>query len=55
MGSDEESGLNNKDDDPDDFVYKPGKKMPKKRTSTKRSGKRTTNQRKRGLFNNSFF
>ncbi|CAF3552882.1 unnamed protein product [Rotaria sp. Silwood1] len=40
IGSDEESGLNTKDD-PDDFVYQPGKKTPKKRTSVKRSRKGT--------------
>ena len=49
IGSDEESGLHTKDD-PDDFVYQPGKKTPKKRTSIKRSRSRTTPKRKRGLF-----
>ena len=48
IGSDEESGLNTKDD-PDDFVYQPGKKTPKKRTSLKRSRSRSTPKRKRGI------
>jgi hypothetical protein len=47
IGSDDESGLNTKDD-PDDFVYQPGKKTPKKRTSMKRSRSRTSAKRKRG-------
>ncbi|CAF3681523.1 unnamed protein product [Rotaria sp. Silwood1] len=49
IGSDEESGLNTKDD-PDDFVYQPGKKTPKKRSSIKRSRKGTGQKRKKGLF-----
>jgi hypothetical protein len=51
IGSDEESGLITKDD-PDDFVYHPGKKTPKKRTSIKRSRSRSTPKRKRGTFDN---
>ncbi|CAF1035629.1 unnamed protein product [Rotaria sordida] len=47
IGSDEESVLNTKDD-PDDFVYQPGKKIPKKRSSIKRSRRRTTHKRKQG-------
>ena len=51
VGSDEESGLNAKDD-PDDFIYRPGKKIPKKRPSIKRLRSRTTYKRKTGLFIN---
>jgi len=48
IGSDEESGLNTKDDDPDDFVYQPGKRIPKKRPSIKRSRSGNIQKRKRG-------
>ncbi|CAF3398567.1 unnamed protein product [Rotaria socialis] len=47
IGSDEEVGFNTKDD-PDDFVYQPGKKTPKKKPPMKRSRKGTTNKRKKG-------
>ncbi len=47
IGSDEESGLHTKDD-PDDFVYQPGKRIPKKRPSIKRSRSGNIHKRKRG-------
>ncbi|CAF1113631.1 unnamed protein product [Rotaria magnacalcarata] len=47
IGSDEEVGFNTKDD-PDDFVYQPGKKTPRKKPPMKSSRKGSTNKRKKG-------